>query len=86
MFEAVPSMCMFVSFRKSPCYVWRRSPPPEDPAPPRPFKRTPLSICLSEDTFRVVDRNHPIELFVTSVPHGPPFAEPRVIHVYDASV
>jgi hypothetical protein len=86
MFDAVPAMRMFISFRKGPCYVWRRGPLPEDPATPRPFKRTPLSICLSEDTFRAVDPDHPIELFVTNVPHGPPLAEPRVIHVYDAPV
>ncbi|SRR6266702_1068754 len=86
MFEAVPAMRMFISFRKGPCYVWRRGPPPSDPAVPRPFKRTPLSICLSEDTFRAVDPDQPIELFVTSVPHGAPLAEPRVIRVYDAPV
>ena len=86
MFDAVPAMRMFISFRKGPCYVWRRGPQPEDPAAPRPFKRTPLSICLSEDTFRAVDPDQPIELFVTGVPYGPPLAEPRVIRVYDAPV
>ena len=86
MFDAVPSIRMFISFRKGPCYAWRRGPLPEDPTAPRPFKRTPLSICLSEDTFRAVDPDQPIELFVTGVPYGPPLAEPRVIHVYDAPV
>ncbi|KAF8265565.1 hypothetical protein EI94DRAFT_1804220 [Lactarius quietus] len=87
MFDAVPAMRMFISFRKGPCYVWRRGPQPQsDPAAPRRFKRTPLSICLSENTFRAVDPDQPIELFVTSVPHGPPLAEPRVMHVYDAPV
>ncbi|KAI9436416.1 hypothetical protein BJY52DRAFT_1328970 [Lactarius psammicola] len=88
MFDAVPAMRMFISFRKGPCYVWRRGPTSSsDPAAPRPFKRTPLSICLCEDTFRGVDPDQPIELFVTSVPHGPPLAEPRVIHLtYDAPV
>jgi hypothetical protein len=86
MFDAVPSMRMFISFRKGPCYVWRRGPPAEDPAAPRPFKRTPLSICLSEDTFRAVDPDQPIELFVTSVPYGPPLAEPRVVPIYNVPV
>ena len=86
MFDAVPAMRMFISFRKGPCYVWRRGPQPEDPTAPRPFKRTPLSICLTEDTFRAVDPDQPIELFVTGVPYGPPLAEPRVIRVYDAPV
>jgi hypothetical protein len=84
MFDAVPAMRMFISFRKGPCYVWRRGPDPTTPN--RPFKRTPLSICLSEDTFRAVDPDQPIELFVTNVPHGPPLAEPRVIRVYNAPV
>ena len=86
MFDAVPAMRMFISFRKGPCYVWRRPALPPSSSSPRPFMRTPLSICLSEDTFRTVDPDRPIELFVTSVPHGPPLAEPRVIHVYDAPV
>ncbi|KAF8259402.1 hypothetical protein EI94DRAFT_1751690 [Lactarius quietus] len=73
-------------FDAGPCYVWRRGPQPQDPAAPRRFKRTPLSICLSENTFRAVDPDQPIELFVTSVPHGPPLAEPRVMHVYDTPV
>ena len=30
MFDAVPSMRMFISFRRGPCYVWRRGPPPSD--------------------------------------------------------
>ena len=53
-----------------------------DPDVPRPFKRTPLSISLSEDTFRAVDPDWPIELFVTSVPHGPLLTEPLEIDVY----
>lgn len=49
MFDVVPAMRMFISFRKGPCYVWRRGPPASsDAAAPRPFKRTPLSICLSD--------------------------------------
>jgi hypothetical protein len=86
MFDAVPAMRMFISFRKGPCYVWRRGPAPRDPCEPRPFKRTPLSICLSEDTFRGVDPDHPIDLFVKNVPHGPPLAEPRVIQIYNAPI
>jgi hypothetical protein len=86
MFEAVPAMRMFISYRKGPCYVWRRGPPPRDGCGPRPFKRTPLSICLSEDTFRGVDPDNPIDLFVTSVSHGPPVAEPRIFHVYNAPI
>ena len=55
-----------------------------DPAAPRSFKRTSLSICLSVDTFHDVDLDWPIELFVTSVPHAPPPAEPLEIHAYKA--
>ena len=84
MFDAVPALRMFISFRKGPCHVWRRGPVPQDPGEPRPFKRTPISICPSEDTFRAVDPDHPIDLFVTNVPHGPPLAEPRVIRIYNA--
>jgi len=139
MFEAVPALRMFISYRKGPCYVWRRigsaspAPPPPPPppppprdgdgdssssdgstnsgetgtapaqgqgqgqgqdsqsdsAPPRPLllvKRTWLSIPLSEDTFRAVDPDHPIDLFVTNVPHGPPLAAPRIINIYNAPI
>ena len=48
------------------------------------LQRTSLSICLSVDTFHAVDLDRPIELFVTSVPHGPPPAEPLEIHAYKA--
>jgi len=84
MFDAVPAMRMFISYRKGPCYVWRRGPAPRDAGEPRPLKRARLSLTLSEDTFRAVDPDHPMELFVTNVPHGPPLAEPRVICVYNA--
>ncbi|KAH9970292.1 Gpi16 subunit, GPI transamidase component-domain-containing protein [Lactifluus volemus] len=43
MFDAVPSMRMFISFRKGPCYVWWRGPAKQvqdGPSEPRPFKRT----------------------------------------------
>ena len=87
MFDAVPAMRMSISFRREPCYVWRRRPvSPSDPAAPCRFKRTPLSISLSEDTFCAVDPDRPIELFVMNVPHGPPPAGPREIHIYDAPV
>ncbi|KAI9443855.1 hypothetical protein H4582DRAFT_2125876 [Lactarius indigo] len=76
MFDAVPAMRSSISFCKGPCCVWRRGPPLSDLAVPRPFKRAPLSIRLAEDTFRAVDPDQPIELFVTDVPHGPPLAEP----------
>jgi hypothetical protein len=108
MFEAVPTLRMFISYRKGPCYVWRRIGPglaprvvvpdddgpgeagPEEPEPrprPRPLlKRTWLSIPLSEDTFRTVDPDHPIDLFVSNVPHGPPLAAPRIINIYNAPI
>jgi len=86
MFDAVPSMCMFISFRKGPCYVWRRGPAAGEPGEARSFRRAWLSICLSEDTFRTVDPDHPMELFVTNIPHGPPLAEPRVTYIYDAPI
>ncbi len=101
MFEAVPTLRMFISYRKGPCYVWRRIGPgpaprvifaPDDvsgEAGPRPrplLKRTWLSIPLSEDTFRTVDPNHPIDLFVSNVPHGPPLASPRIINIYNAPI
>ena len=89
MLEAVPSMRMFISFRKGPCYVWRRGPAPGEPGEPgelRSFRRAWLSIGLSEDTFRTVDPDHPMELFATNIPHGPPLAEPRVTHIYDAPI
>ena len=143
MFEAVPALRMFISYRKGPCYVWQRigsapapapaptpTPEPRDsgssgsgseggdsdsdgsgrnhqaqagedegegeaapaPAPvpvpaPRPvLKRTWLSIPLSEDTFRAVDPDQPIDLFVTNVPHGPPFAARRIINIYNAPI
>ncbi|KAH9961841.1 hypothetical protein BJV74DRAFT_871655 [Russula compacta] len=86
MFDAVPALRMFISYRKGPCYVWRRGPAPRDPAEPRPFKRTWLSICLDEDTFRAVDPDHPVDLFVTNVPHGPPLAVPRTIHVHNVPI
>ena len=86
MFDAIPALRMFISFRKGPCHVWRRGPAPQDPGEPRPFKRTPISICLSEDTFRTVNPDHPIDLFVTNVPHGPPLAEPRTIRIYNAPI
>lgn len=86
MFDAVPAMRMFISFRKGPCHVWRRGPAPGEPGEPRGFMRAWLSICLSEDTFRVVDPDHPMDLFVTNVPHGPPLAEPRVMRVYNAPI
>jgi hypothetical protein len=117
MFEAVPALRMFISYRKGPCYVWRRigpspvpppvpalalalAPPGEDGPggeagageedagpPPRPvLKRTWLSIPLCEDTFRAVDPDHPIDLFVTNVPHGPPLAAPRIINIYNAPI
>jgi hypothetical protein len=41
---------------------------------------------LSEDTFREVDPDQPIDLFVTNVPHGPPLAVPRVIRIYNAPI
>jgi len=115
MFEAVPALRMFISYRKGPCYVWRRI-GPANPAPaPRPrdsdesesesgspgageaetgpapvsrpvLKRTWLSIPLSEDTFRAVDPDQPIDLFVTNVPHGPPLAAPRIINIYNAPI
>ena len=110
MFEVVPALRMFISYRKGPCYVWRRiGPPPPTPAPvprdsygsgepdpgdaepapapPRPvLKRTWLSIPLSEDTFRAVDPDQPIDLFVTNVSHGPPLAAPRIINIYNAPI
>jgi hypothetical protein len=86
MFDAVPPLCMFISYRKGPCYVWRRGPAPRDPDEPRPPKRTWLSIWLSEDTFRAVDPDHPMELFVTNVSHGPPLAAPRIINVYNVPI
>jgi hypothetical protein len=109
MFDAVPTLRMFISYRKGPCTVWQRtsassssSPPSSSSSPAsvrsepqqkqkqqeesRPFKRTWLSICLNEDTFRNVDPDHPMELFETSVPHGPPLAEPREIHIYDVPI
>lgn len=120
MFEAVPALRMFISYRKGPCYVWRRIGPGPTPAsaPPdsdsnesgsgsnpdsgdeaeagtgtgtepasRPvLKRTWLSIPLSEDTFRAVDPDQPIDLFVTNVPHGPPLAAPRIINIYNAPI
>jgi len=116
MFEAVPALRMFISYRKGPCYVWRRiGPAPPAPAPasrdsdesesesgnqgeearsgsgsgpePRPvLKRTWLSIPLSEDTFRAVDPDQPIDLFVTNVPYGPPLAAPRIINIYNAPI
>jgi hypothetical protein len=113
MFEAVPALRMFISFRKGPCYVWRRIGPAPAPAPaprdssassadsngsgnpgeagprpePRPvLKRTYLSIPLCEDTFRAVDPDQPIDLFVSNVPHGPPLAAPRIINIYNAPI
>lgn len=114
MFEAVPALRMFISYRKGPCYVWRRigAPPEPEPAPPRDsdgssesesgtgtdacgeavpepkpvLKRTWLSIPLGEDTFRVVDPDQPIDLFVTNVPYGPPLAAPRIINIYNAPI
>jgi hypothetical protein len=113
MFEAVPALRMFISYRKGPCYVWRRiGPPTPAPAPPRDsgessdsgnsnlgggeaepepvsrpvLKRTWLSIPLSEDTFRAVDPDQPIDLFVTNVPYGPPLAAPRIINIYNAPI
>jgi len=116
MFEAVPALRMFISYRKGPCYVWRRIGPAAaaaaaaHPAPrdsdesesghsgqgeagpvsrpvSRPvLKRTWLSIPLSEDTFRAVDPDEPIDLFVTNVPHGPPLAAPRIINIYNAPI
>ena len=115
MFEAVPALRMFISYRKGPCYVWRRIGPAPAPAPapaasapaaaaasrddsesgpepePEPvsrpvLKRTWLSIPLSEDTFRAVDPDQPIDLFVSNVPHGPPLAAPRIINIYNAPI
>lgn len=87
MFDAVPPLCMFISYRKGPCYVWRRGPAPREPGGPRqPLKRTWLSIRLSEDTFRAVDPDHPLELFATNIPHGPPLAAPRIINIYNAPI
>ena len=119
MFEAVPALHMFISYRKGPCYVWRRigpapapapapasaptprddsdesesgNPGPEQPEPkPEPvsrpvLKRTWLSIPLSEDTFRAVDPDQPIDLFVSNVPYGPPLAAPRIINIYNAPI
>jgi hypothetical protein len=113
MFEAVPALRMFISYRKGPCYVWRRiggpaavpvpapvpaltpaAPRDSDgsesgpvPKPERPvLKRTWLSIPLCEDTFRAVDPDEPIDLFVTNVPHGPPLAAPRIINIYNAPI
>lgn len=85
MFDAVPTMRMFISFRKGLCHVWRRAPAPGEPEP-RGFKRAWLSICPSEDTFRVVDPDHPMDFYVKNVPHGPPLAEPRVMRVYNAPI
>ena len=42
MFDAVPSMRMFISFREGPCYVWWRGPAKQDASEPWPFKRTRL--------------------------------------------
>jgi hypothetical protein len=112
MFEAVPALRMFISFRKGPCYVWQRIGPVPAPAPaprndsadsdsngsgnpgearprpePRPvLKRTYLSIPLCEDTFRAVDPDQPIDLFVSNLPHGPPLAAPRIINIYNAPI
>jgi hypothetical protein len=118
MFEAVPALRMFISYRKGPCYVWRRIGPglAAAPAPataprdsdsdgsesgnpgeagtgtgPEPvsrpvLKRTWLSIPLCEDTFRAVDPDQPIDLFVTNVHHGPPLAAPRIINIYNAPI
>ena len=105
MFEAVPALRMFISYRKGPCHVWRRIGPaapapaprdsdesesgnhPGDEAGPRPvLKRTWLSIPLSEDTFRAVDPDQPIDLFVSNVPHGPPLAARRIIKIYNAPI
>jgi hypothetical protein len=121
MFEAVPALRMFISYRKGPCHVWRRigpgpappraalapcdsdesesgshpggdeagqaGPEPEPKPEPRPvLKRTWLSIPLCEDTFRAVDPDQPVDLFVTNVPHGPPLAAPRIINIYNAPI
>jgi hypothetical protein len=50
------------------------------------LKRTWLSIPLSEDTFRAVDPDQPIDLFVSNVPHGPPLAATRIITIYNAPI
>ncbi|KAI9510155.1 hypothetical protein F5148DRAFT_1182054 [Russula earlei] len=89
MFDAVPTLRMFISFRKGPCFAWQRvpaSPRGGDAVEPRQFKRTWLSFCPDENTFRKVDPDHPMELFETNVPHGPPLAEPRVIHIYNVPI
>ncbi|KAI0262391.1 hypothetical protein BC834DRAFT_891045 [Gloeopeniophorella convolvens] len=86
MFDAVPSLRMFISFRKGPCHVWRRGPIPRDPKELRPFKRTALSIALSEDTFRSVDPENPLMLLARNVPHGPPVAEARILQLYNAPI
>jgi hypothetical protein len=87
MFDAVPALRMFISYRKGPCYVWRREParaPGGDQGNKPPlFERAWLEMGLDEDTFRVVDPDHPMELFTTNVPHGPPLAEPRILRVYN---
>jgi hypothetical protein len=117
MFEAVPALRMFISYRKGACSVWQRIGPAPAPAPapasrdsaadsdrsgnpgeavqepgprpepPRPvLKRTWLSILLCEDTFRAVDPDQPIDLFVSNVPHGPPLAAKRIIKIYNAPI
>ncbi|KAH9964998.1 hypothetical protein BC827DRAFT_905633 [Russula dissimulans] len=105
MFDAVPTLRMFISYRKGPCTAWERAssssssfasatardrdarpPPPQQAGESRPFKRAWLSIDLSEDTFRNVDPDHPTELFETSVPHGPPLAEPRPNKIYNVPI
>lgn len=88
LFDAVPPLSMFISFRKGPCHVWRRGTAPrrEPGGPPRPLKRSWIEIGLCENSFRAVDPDHPVQLFVTNVPHGPPLAAPRTIRVYNVPI